>query len=317
MVNPVIIQTRNIYSEYQHTRKTEFNQASGDFEGIPRSLKYLLNGSNMDVPYSYILNSKDICKKAKLFLLIHVPSGTGRLLQRQAVRTTWGQAAKLASLNVAIVFVVGVSQNADDMQTVREESELYGDILQGNFTDEYGTLSLKELFTLEWISDECMNVEYILKADDDAVVNIERLVRKLRTKNYKDSNTFICHVHRKNVPIRDPQSKWYVSEGEYDGDVYPVHCSGLAYIFRPNMMGKLLLAARDTPFIRMADIYLTGRVAALAGLGHTELNHAYAFGQSLERFKMDATNSLIFFQCADMKTFMSVWISVTIQAREN
>jgi hypothetical protein len=51
------------------------------------------------------------------------------------------------------------------------ESETYGDIVQTAFEDTYRNLTYKAMSVLRWVSTYCPSVTYVLKADDDAIVN--------------------------------------------------------------------------------------------------------------------------------------------------
>lgn len=84
----------------------------------------------------------DLCPKLGdgLKILILITSALDHSEARSAIRQTWGH-YNLRN-DVAIAFVVGIGSDSGN-QIVSEESNLYGDIIQGNFVDSYDNLTLK------------------------------------------------------------------------------------------------------------------------------------------------------------------------------
>lgn len=66
-----------------------------------------------------------------------------------------------------------------------------------------------------WISKYCPEARFIMKVDDDIVINIFKLLPYLRKKkvtNYYPTNIISCNLWENRKPERDIKSKWYVSE---------------------------------------------------------------------------------------------------------
>ena len=55
----------------------------------------------------------------------------------------------------------------------------HGDILHLDFEDNYRNLTLKTMLSLRWALDECQKFTYVLKTDDDMIVNFDVLIRQL------------------------------------------------------------------------------------------------------------------------------------------
>ena len=55
----------------------------------------------------------------------------------------------------------------------------YKDILQIDFQDSYRNLTLKSMLSFRWAVDECSSFQYILKTDDDMIVNFDVLIDQL------------------------------------------------------------------------------------------------------------------------------------------
>ncbi len=65
---------------------------------------------------------------------------------------------------------------------------MYGDLVQENFLDSYRNLTLKTLMGIRWASIYCANAKFIVKIDDDVVLNPYFLV------NYLDNNTNLTNA---------------------------------------------------------------------------------------------------------------------------
>lgn len=118
--------------------------------------------------FSFIINPQP-CEDypAGFLLLIIVTSNPVNHENRMLIRNSWGK-------NVAAtrtVFMFGESENATITKRIEHESKQYGDIVQGTFIDAYRNMTYKHVMGLKWAAHHCSNAKYVLKADDDVVVN--------------------------------------------------------------------------------------------------------------------------------------------------
>lgn len=93
--------------------------------------------------------------------------------------------------------------------SIEDESNLHGDIIQENFIDSYNNLTLKSVMLLKYISQHCDKVEFILKSDDDMFVHVQNLlmlVRQFSEKNVK--NVLVGELICNAKPILDTNNKW-------------------------------------------------------------------------------------------------------------
>ena len=79
----------------------------------------------------------------------------------------------------------------------------------------------------------CDNVPYVLKTDDDVFVNVRNLL-KFVVDNRKP-NLLIGTLQCGAVPIRDPHNKWYAPKYMIEAGVYPNYLSGTAYLMSRSM----------------------------------------------------------------------------------
>jgi beta-1,3-galactosyltransferase 1 len=58
---------------------------------------------------------------------------------------------------VKVVFLLGISDyvNNEIEFKVIQENEMYGDIIQENFVENYNNLTLKTIFTFKWVVSYC------------------------------------------------------------------------------------------------------------------------------------------------------------------
>ncbi len=68
---------------------------------------------------------------------------------------------------------------------------------------------------------------YILRADDDVVVNIELLLEKMKT--FKSGITSIVWMRAK--PNRVNGNKWYIPQSVYSNKTYPKYANGASYVY--------------------------------------------------------------------------------------
>lgn len=98
------------------------------------------------------------------------------------------------------LFIVGKSQVDLINKQIRLENDLYGDIIQINFTDNKKSTSFKSIFTWRWIDLYCRDIKYVVKLNDDIVLNTFSLFKYLNELRI-DSNTMYCHIFKKYSPI--------------------------------------------------------------------------------------------------------------------
>lgn len=139
--------------------------------------------------------------------------------------------------------------------------------LKGNFMESYRNLSYKHIMGLRYAAfHSCLQPKFIIKMDDDIVVNFYQLVEYLTLNqehfsNENDKKHFLSgYIFRNVVPIRLQQNKWFVSQDEFRGNVYPNYLSGWMYVTVPYTARSLLNAAFDqkTSIFWIDDTWITG-----------------------------------------------------------
>lgn len=158
---------------------------------------------------------------------------------------------------------------------INGERDEYQDIIQGSFVDTYEHLSYKHVMSLKWFNSFCPDAKFLLKCDDDTVVNTPRILRSIteeydtywQPKMSKENDLIYCRFMRSTQPvIRDTTSKWYVPPDVYAEESYPQYCSGYALFYAKNTVPKMLEAAQSLKYFWIEDVFVTGLARRKANL---------------------------------------------------
>lgn len=207
-------------------------------------------------------------------LLVAVFSAPSNTKARGVIRKTWG--GKFQEYpGVKLIFMLGKSQEAEVHKSLMMEAEDHNDIVLEDFQDTYLNLTLKTTFLLKWLDKNCPSTKFVFKVDDDVFVNTEKLWSTLESSHLYSSllsksdksgspvnidYALIGHVMN-SVPIRDPESKWYLPPTFYPLNIFPTFLSGTGYVFTGSLVPSLYDCALKTPFINLEDVFLTGLCA--------------------------------------------------------
>lgn len=186
-------------------------------------------------------------------LVALVTSAPHRVLQRDTVRSTWGK-------EIPTYFFLGLPSAEIDEQLVDYyvEAKQYSDIIVCDFVDAYHNLTLKTACMLQWVSRHCPQAGYVLKTDDDVLVNPWRMEEVLKDN---EGAALIGYVRNNSKPHRDPYVKWYLPRWLYSEDDIPQYLTGPAYLINGADVERLYRAAFNVPLINLEDVYFTYLVA--------------------------------------------------------
>jgi len=176
-----------------------------------------------------------------------------------------------------VIFLVGElasshhKDQADHLQDqLAGEHMLHQDILQISLPDTYKTTMYKILASYVWINRYCPDTKFIMKTDDNTIVDFKKVLLILQAKYPKDIPAMIeC-----SCPIRNWQisrhnhantflGKWSHRGNEHQANQlenYPDFCNGWFYITTPEVgLGLAIAAAHDKNTRRLLeDTYITG-----------------------------------------------------------
>jgi hypothetical protein len=148
---------------------------------------------------------------------------------------------------------------------IEAESREHGDILVGDFIESYHNLTYKHLMGLTWVGRYCSHAEFLVKQDDDIVVDYYQLNELLQKPPFtyilaNNGHVIIGKVLKDQKVIRNLTSKWGVTQEEYKRDVFPPFVSGWAYITTPKV-GSALVASSQVKtknYFWIDDVHITG-----------------------------------------------------------
>jgi hypothetical protein len=98
----------------------------------------------------------------------------------------------------------------------------------------------------------------MLKVDDDVFVHMPRLQQFLRGLLYEQKAIIFGNVASGWKPVRDVNSKYYISNDQYDGSVYPPFVTGPSYMLSKEASQDILTIVWEEPYIFLEDVFLTG-----------------------------------------------------------
>lgn len=258
-------------------------------------------------PYSMCVDAEE--SHSKIVFLIH--SRPGNLIQRNNIRETWGSVQKLSNgMTVERLFIIGKLKLFDyddderyddedddndisnyDTQIpnrekgnevldnlVQGEADRHQDILIGNFIDTYKNLSIKHELALRWVTQNCPKAKFVLKADDDAFVDVYGLFAFLdRTLGTSGDESFLACDVIPGGTTPQKRGKWAVSLSQYRHEEYPQYCSGLAYVTSMDIARSLALRARTEDWLWIDDVWMTGLLTKGINVKYIYLNARYCY----------------------------------------
>ncbi|KAH6941933.1 hypothetical protein HPB50_024449 [Hyalomma asiaticum] len=244
----------------------------------------LLSWSQRDAPragltFQYVTETAKKCRSTanRTSVLIGVVSSVRNFGSRAAIRDTWGGTA--IKMGFVVVFLLGTTPDQDIQRKVFREQGVNGDIIQGDFADAYRNLTYKTVMLIRWARRKCSGVSFVLKIDDDMLLSVwdfAIVANSLRA----NERTMWGYLYSgfPYVPVRDVNSKWYVSKEEYGPDTYPDFLSGTGYLISGDVIPTLEELTHVQGFFPLEDIYLTAIVAERAnvsrvGLSGFSINH--------------------------------------------
>ena len=192
----------------------------------------------------FYLNPVELCAKANssglLFLAFMVIS-PDKFEKRNVIRTTWANQT-LFGKDFRMVFVIGMSHDDNINKMIELEYKLYKDILQLSFMDSYFKITSKVMAAFKWIPKHCSHVKYILRINDDAMVNTFALLNVFtHTITYKKRHIYGWLVRNYTTTVsRETSDKFYVARNQYALSMFPDYPSGNVSLSKPSTFFNIL-----------------------------------------------------------------------------
>ncbi|KAM8817972.1 beta-1,3-galactosyltransferase 5 isoform 1-T2 [Rhynchonycteris naso] len=245
------------------------------------------------------------CQQNPPFLVLLVTSSHTQLFARMVIRNTWGKEQVMRGKRVKTFFLLGTTPSEDIARTVAQESQRHRDIIQKDFVDVYFNLTLKTMMGMEWVHHFCPQAAFVMKTDSDMFVNIYYLVELLLQKN-RTTRFFTGFLKMNESPIREKQSKWFVSKYEYPWDKYPPFCSGTAYVFSGDVASQVYNVSESVPFIKLEDVFV-GLCLAKLRISLEELHSTQTFFPSGLSFSTCRFKKIVACHFVQPQKMLSYW----------
>jgi len=203
-------------------------------------------------------------------LLIVIISARDHFMQRNLVRQTYGTIRNINNINIlAIVFMLAMAPENDKVkaEALESESNKFGDIIMGDFIDTYRNLTRKTIMAYEWVTSFCQDAHFVVKTDDDTVLNIFKLTEELNALSPDEvtSSTIRCPVHYNEGVITNKKSQFYASPVDFPLGIFPPHCNGNFYVSTMTVIKRLADEISRSflgRFTTHEDVFMTGIVVA-------------------------------------------------------
>ncbi|CAN7943629.1 unnamed protein product, partial [Ixodes hexagonus] len=258
--------------------------------------------------YLPVAHSVATACRSNLTYLFFVHTASGHFRHRNILRKFIGDATLMSRYNWSIVFFLGLAQDAKTTNNVLEEAAHTGDIVVFPYMDTYRNLTYKYVYGMKWTMDNCPSAKYIVKMDDDIVLNLYKLLGYLDQRTESEPPAFHCCVWDGMPVLRHTKSPWYLSKKLYPKNVFPRYCSGSTVIFRSSILRPLYNASFRVPFLSVDDALVTGEMAKIAGVSHVSLNKYYSF--SGDEWKKVVKGTIIFGHIHGEKARVRAWKAV-------
>ncbi|KAG8234547.1 hypothetical protein J437_LFUL014006 [Ladona fulva] len=252
----------------------------------------LLNLTN----FKYIIDN-DVCDTSAgsdLKAILVITSYVGNVHVRQAHRRAMPKTS-LFSIGVRRVFLLAISHGSNDehyrkvkQKEVVKENELNSDLVQGNFHEAYRNLTYKHVMGLQWVTSFCRKAQYIIKMDDDIIVDVYFLMKLLQVSNVSGS-FMLGYILNGVKPSRNPSNKWFVNYVEYPKSFYPPFLSGWMYVTTPAVATEIIDYVQNRwqykyprkvkefqSFFWIDDVFVTGIIAQQLKIQLIDLSRYFA-----------------------------------------
>ena len=260
-------------------------------------------------PFIFLINPGEIICAKEIFLLVYVHSSPTNYKKRVAIRETWSHMFK----DMRVVFMLGDTKNEVVTSLLKYEYSLYNDLIQEDFLDSYRNLTYKGIMSLKWITKYCPNAKYLLKVDDDIIVDIFTFFRHLKKLDeYKliANKCILCHIWTKMKPMRNLESKWYVSMQEFEADYFGKYCSGSAFLLTQELAKDMYHVSKYIKFFWIDDYYVSGMLMQALNASFFDFNKFYVLRSStvVDNFKINF--SMFGHVSRSINNFYAIWSKI-------
>ena len=217
----------------------------------------------LDYSHSLNMNLEHLKNEDFTVLLLVITRWTD-VEKRQAFRRMISRTNKnelTFKYKLVFLFNVPLQEYINNDSILTRESVFYKDFLVPNTEDNYKTVALKLLSAFQLIHHNfaAHPLKWIVKLDDDVILNLYNLDHYLSSNNVTQEQIH-CKANY-GSPMRQFDTKWYISKMEFNEVAYPPFCYGPIYIMTPQtgyLFYELFAETFRELYIWIEDTYITG-----------------------------------------------------------
>ena len=214
--------------------------------------------------FKFIINNEQLCSNVTdLLYFMYVFSIPQHFEERKGIRAKWANRTAVIGSSARVAFVIGLANNGEIQKLIQAESKKYGDIIQINVVDSYQNLTIKGTMSNLWATLYCNNAQFIVKADEDTLVNNFKLTVYLKKEAKGYTKSLFCWVQNGEVVQRG--GKFRVEFEQLAAFRYPRFCHGPLWIATPDLPEELFCASFKVPYIPCEDVYTSGLLVDYLG----------------------------------------------------
>ena len=268
----------SLYNQYRALRHTSLQYRNlvqrNKPTHIPEAFRVFTKLSN----YTSDIVFKPTLKNSRRYRLLIVSLSAGSYYKRRsAVRNTWHKRLKEWNANYAIkvihYFVCFTPKRMvvnDDLMT---EANQYNDIIIFSERDRYSALPMQTITALDFMNSY-FDFDFILKTDDDSLVNIDSIMNKLEEL---DQFSFGGRVYKHRTPGNEQQKAW-LHKYHPDSGEYTEFAPGAGYLIGSEIIGPILTHTNSVELTDAEDVYM-GEVIRQLGIPINVLSGIYPIWQ--------------------------------------
>ncbi|CAH1793136.1 unnamed protein product [Owenia fusiformis] len=225
--------------------------------------------------FDYYHAAERLCKldkgddKKLMIVVILSDTSEGSSFFRQAIRETWGGVRRLFGWSLRFAFIIGENKDLQRMSKIANESEVYGDIVQGRFDDTYLNITDKTIASFRWTQEHCSNAIYMMRITQDTVLNPQKLIgwaNEFYNHNSTNMRLYFGAPLRGSPIIYDQNHKnRLISPVKWPKKYYPAYQSGCGFISSLTFIRDLNAMFCRTPITAPDDGYV-GAIAEALGV---------------------------------------------------
>ena len=237
----------------------------------PNANKYMKNlppemvktsWTNTIIDQHGFIHSPTLCRGDEFILWI-ILSGVDAQRERQAIRDSWGGVKLLNGKRFALTFILGTAVKPELQTMVDTEAGKYGDMIQGDFHDSYRNMTYKTIMALRWAVNYCSGAQYVVRATDDVLINLHKLITVLQPYNAKRIY-YGCPNTEYLLIYREGKFK-YISEVEWTAEKWPPFQDGFFSLMSGDVIRDMYLLSCKIPMTWPDDVYV-GALAIMLNL---------------------------------------------------